>query len=86
MKAFLIRAHVRLSDPASPHPRSEHRETTRVASTEGEVELFDGGWLPLDEEVPQTRIITTVICPRITRPSLDISVPRLYDDYHIRLM
>lgn len=26
-------------------------------SSEEEVELFDGGWLPLDEEVPQTRII-----------------------------
>ena len=36
-----------------------HPPTARVTrvNSEEEVELFDGGWLPLDEGVPPTRII-----------------------------
>jgi hypothetical protein len=45
------------------HPQIQrvlaHPPTARVTrvNSEEEVELFDGGWLPLDEGVPQTRII-----------------------------
>jgi hypothetical protein len=44
---------------------------SRVSSDEG-VEWFDGGWLPLDEGVPQTRVIVARHCA--PEPGKKISV------------
>jgi hypothetical protein len=65
---LLIRAGVHLVTRARgyrvlEHPQIQHvlahPPTARVTqvSTNEEVELFDGGWLSLSEELPQTRII-----------------------------
>ena len=66
--AQLIGAGVHLVTRARGYRVLEHPQIQRVlahpptargtsVNSEEEVELFDGGWLPLDEGVPPTRII-----------------------------
>jgi hypothetical protein len=66
--AQLMRAGVHLVTRARGYRVLEHPQIQRVlahpptarvtrVNSDEEVELFDGGWLPLDEAVPQTRII-----------------------------
>jgi len=53
-------------------------KVTRVNSDE-EVELFDGGWLPLDGEIPQTRII--VARHRAPAPGKRVSVGKCIGEW-----